>query len=356
MKYSPLFKDKIGCNNESDVFLYLINSLNDSIRYWDYFVNWSKVLGNIKDLEIDLNILNYLIGKEDIEEHFYHLLRKYPQIIRLIPILLACRDSDFKILTDLAEEKLIYEEFSFKDTKELSDVEISKVIKFSRETGLFFIRFIIMQILHLLSVQKLLPLHFATSMPSIIQRLTDGIVFAITFVKIHIINRRFIMKKVQLIIMVVLWVVLIFAADSFAQRGRSWQDNSGWDSSNQSSSGRIYNPATVETVDGTVVTVDNITQGGGMFYGIHLVVRTQNEDLSVHLGPAWYLDDKGVQFAPNDIVTVTGSRVTLDGQPALIASEVKKGDAVVKLRDQNGFPLWSGRRGSGPKGGRCYWQ
>jgi len=136
MKYAPLFKDKIGCNNESDVFLYLIHSLNDSIRYWDYFVNWSKVLGNIKDIEIDLNILNYLIGKEDIEEHFYHLLRKYPQIIRLIPILLACRDSDFKILTDLAEEKLIYEEFSFKDTKELSDVEISKVIKFSRETGL----------------------------------------------------------------------------------------------------------------------------------------------------------------------------------------------------------------------------
>lgn len=164
------------------------------------------------------------------------------------------------------------------------------------------------------------------------------------------------MKKVQLIIMVVLWVVLIFAADSFAQRGRRWQDNSGWDSSNQPSSGRIYNPATVETVDGTVVTVDNITQGGGMFYGIHLVVRTQSEDLSVHLGPAWYLDAQGVQIAPNDVITITGSRVTLDGQPALIASEMKKGDTAVKLRDQNGFPLWSGRRGSGPRGGCCNWQ
>jgi len=32
------------------------------------------------------------------------------------------------------------------------------------------------------------------------------------------------------------------------------------------------------------------------------------------------------------------------GQPAVIAAEVKKGDIVLKLRDDNGIPVWSGWR------------
>lgn len=136
MKYSSIFKDKINCKNENEVFSYLINNLNDSIRYWDYFVNWGKVIENTRELEVDLNILNYLIGKEDIEKEFSYLLKKYPQIVRLVPVLLACRESNFKILTDLSAVNLKYEDFSFKSVKKLSDPEITKVVRFARETGL----------------------------------------------------------------------------------------------------------------------------------------------------------------------------------------------------------------------------
>ncbi|MDY6862294.1 MAG: type II restriction endonuclease [Thermodesulfobacteriota bacterium] len=117
-------------------FLDLINTINDSIRRWDYFINWDKVIGNIKDLEIDLNILNYLIGKENIEEAFSYLLRKQPQIVRLIPVLLASRDHEFKILIDFSVGTLKYEDFTFRDTNNLSEAEISKAIRFARETGL----------------------------------------------------------------------------------------------------------------------------------------------------------------------------------------------------------------------------
>jgi type II restriction enzyme len=127
---------KIGCNNEKEVFAYLINNLNDSIRYWDYFINWKKVIGNTKDLEVDLNILNYLIGKDNIEKEFSYLLKKHPQILRLIPHLLACREHNFKILTDLSAGNLKYEDFSFVDKKSLSDTEILKAIRFARKTGL----------------------------------------------------------------------------------------------------------------------------------------------------------------------------------------------------------------------------
>jgi len=133
MKHSTFFQDKIKCNNEKEVFSCFINNLNDSIRYWDYFVNWEKVIGNTRDLEIDLNILNYLIGKENIEDEFEYLLKKHPQIARLIPVLLACREHQFKILTDLSSGNLEYESFSFYKTNALTDEEIKKAVRFARE-------------------------------------------------------------------------------------------------------------------------------------------------------------------------------------------------------------------------------
>lgn len=135
MRFFPIFK-KIGCNDEREIFTYFINNLNNSIRYWDYFVNWKKVIGNTKDIEVDLNILNYLIGKENIEKEFAYLIKKHPQIIKLIPILLACRECNFKILTDVTSRNLIYEDFSFNIKNGVSNADISKIVRFASEIGL----------------------------------------------------------------------------------------------------------------------------------------------------------------------------------------------------------------------------
>ena len=70
MKFSPIFKSALQCSDADEVYTYFMRNLNDSIRYWDYFVNWTKVVGNTKELEIDLNTLNYLVGKENVETAF----------------------------------------------------------------------------------------------------------------------------------------------------------------------------------------------------------------------------------------------------------------------------------------------
>lgn len=138
MKYSNIFKEKIGCNNSDEVFEYLINTLKKTITQWDYFVNWSKVLGNIENLEIDLNTLNYLIGKENIEEDFRRLLKRNPTIYRTIPALVACRQKDFKILTNFEKGDFVYQDYSFKHNKdnELTEEEISRAIEFAKGVGL----------------------------------------------------------------------------------------------------------------------------------------------------------------------------------------------------------------------------
>ena len=51
-------------------FQNFIDTLKNSIKDWDYFVNWEKVFKNKAKYEITLNKLNYLLGKEDLEKEF----------------------------------------------------------------------------------------------------------------------------------------------------------------------------------------------------------------------------------------------------------------------------------------------
>ncbi|WP_421656575.1 hypothetical protein [Leptothermofonsia sp. ETS-13] len=56
------------------------------------------------------------------------------------------------------------------------------------------------------------------------------------------------------------------------------------------------------------------------------------------------LGSKVFRSQSNDAIEVRGSRITFDGQPILIAAEVKKGDQVLTWRDDAGIPVWAGWR------------
>lgn len=73
-------------------------------------------------------------------------------------------------------------------------------------------------------------------------------------------------------------------------------------------------------------------------------MKTDKETIAVHLGPDWYIENQDVEITPMDKIEVKGSRIAFEGKPAIIASEVKKGDDILWLRDASGFPVWSGWR------------
>lgn len=146
------------------------------------------------------------------------------------------------------------------------------------------------------------------------------------------------MKKIIIASFAILGFLVLLADESLAQRGRG----GGWGPGTQY--GRMYNPQSVETVSGEVTKVEKITPVKGMSRGIHLILKTDKETIPVHLGPAWYMDNQEVAIKEGDKVQVKGSRVNIQGKPAIIAAEVTKGDQVLVLRDQNGVPAWSGWR------------
>jgi hypothetical protein len=116
----------------------------------------------------------------------------------------------------------------------------------------------------------------------------------------------------------------------------------------------LYNPQTVATVTGAVEKLEDLPsmgRGGGQgmqYRGVTL--KTDQGSLLVHLGPGWFLDEKKFALKVGDTVEATGSKVTLNNQPALIAREVKANGATLKLRDDQGLPVWRGM-GRGPGGG-----
>jgi hypothetical protein len=134
------------------------------------------------------------------------------------------------------------------------------------------------------------------------------------------------------------------ATNVIAQKGPGmmWRGSGGWGPGGQYN--RMYDPKAVETISGEVVSVDRITPGKGMTGGIHMNVKTDKETISVHLGPAWYIENQDTKIAAKDKVEVKGAKTTFAGKPVIIAAEVKKGDDVLRLRDDNGYPVWSGWR------------
>lgn len=145
------------------------------------------------------------------------------------------------------------------------------------------------------------------------------------------------MKKISIMVLVGL-LGLIFVSGVWAQRGMGRGAGMGPGDPSQ----RMYNPATVETASGTVGSVDTFT-GKGMSSGVHFTLKTEKETIPVHLGPSWYMEQQGLKLAAGDKVEVTGSRVTYQDKPAIIAGQVKKDGKTLQLRDANGMPAWAGK-------------
>jgi hypothetical protein len=109
--------------------------------------------------------------------------------------------------------------------------------------------------------------------------------------------------------------------------------------------GTMWDGNSVTTLVGEVAAVEKYTPGrGGSSYGLRFTLKTAKETVPVVLGPAWYVEQQHFAVAAKDQVEVKGSRLSIQGQPTIIAQEVKKGDKVLRLRDGQGVPLWTGPR------------
>ena len=71
-----------------------ISKFKESIADYKYYVDFEKVYRNVDSIKVELNILNSLIGSKDIENEFRALLKRFPTILKVIPVLIAKRENE----------------------------------------------------------------------------------------------------------------------------------------------------------------------------------------------------------------------------------------------------------------------
>lgn len=81
---------------KEDVFSYFISTFRPSIQVWDYFVDWDKINLNLRTIKFELNILNSWMGSANFEKDFIEFIKKYPEITKIFPFLLAVRKDKLK--------------------------------------------------------------------------------------------------------------------------------------------------------------------------------------------------------------------------------------------------------------------
>jgi type II restriction enzyme len=130
MKYIEKYKS-MGILSENAALEYLLSNLKDTIRTYDFFVAWDKVLGNVSKIEVALNIMNTLVGKDDIESRLKALIKEYPEVVPVIPLLIAVRGKSIKV-ADIGGDI----DYSFSKRKNYTDEEIEKIVFFAEKSGL----------------------------------------------------------------------------------------------------------------------------------------------------------------------------------------------------------------------------
>ena len=105
-----------------------LSNFRYSIADFGYYIDFNKVYNNVGAIKIELNILNSLIGSKNIEADFENLIKKYPETLKCIPILLAVRE--YEIFAGKNGDVKLY---TF--NKQINTIEDYKL--FMRKTGLF---------------------------------------------------------------------------------------------------------------------------------------------------------------------------------------------------------------------------
>jgi hypothetical protein len=107
--------------------------------------------------------------------------------------------------------------------------------------------------------------------------------------------------------------------------------------------GGLYDPQSVTTISGVVVSLTPPQAEAGLPYLAYLTLRTETGKIKVFLGPSLFVDKLPVQIKVLDQIQVTGSRIIWEGKPVILAAEVRLAGQVLKFREPNGTPVWGGR-------------
>lgn len=126
------FDNYINLDSDERLNVFL-STLSVTNRTPEYYVNWTKVERETRKFELELNTLNYLIGKEDIYNESLMLFTKQPELLKAIPSLIASRDKILDILIIDNQDNMCFEQLNF---SKIDTTRIVDYVVFAEQSGL----------------------------------------------------------------------------------------------------------------------------------------------------------------------------------------------------------------------------
>ena len=104
-----------------------MSQLQETNQTLDFFCDFDKISANVAEVEMSLNTLNYLIGKEDLAKGVAEIWQRDPKVFEVLGILIAVRDEGRKPVVDSQGNVVLLKSYFESETK---------VVEFLQGTGL----------------------------------------------------------------------------------------------------------------------------------------------------------------------------------------------------------------------------
>lgn len=128
------YRQHLDVSSLEDICKTLSDTLIETNHTYDFFINWSKVAQNRDAFKYEMALLKSLRNSTRPTDDLRNLLTRYPEVIKVIPILLACRDGIIKVLNSI-EPDIKYKTFDFSKANYTAK-EIDDVVEFTEKTRL----------------------------------------------------------------------------------------------------------------------------------------------------------------------------------------------------------------------------
>lgn len=119
-------------------FKRFMSQLKETNATLDFYTDFNKIRRNVQNIEISLNMLNFLLGKDDLYSAVKALWDRDPKVFNVLDILIATRREGKKKFIDVdGEIKLIKTLFSSVDG--IMKFSMKQVLPISLRTKMYMI-------------------------------------------------------------------------------------------------------------------------------------------------------------------------------------------------------------------------
>jgi type II restriction enzyme len=125
----------LGFTTFDHYFDTFIDTLLPTNKTYDYFVDWKKVKSAVTKYRNQIFLLNSLReAKDGLKDEFANLIVEYPEVIEVIPLLIAERVNNGKVdVFDPEIEKFIIYDFN---KRKMDKKEVDELIRFCEKAGI----------------------------------------------------------------------------------------------------------------------------------------------------------------------------------------------------------------------------